>query len=300
MLTVFGFGSGLSIILAFWTLLRSSRDSERIDIDQERQIRVGLANHASDSLGYFSTRRDRSAFFAEDCVLTYRVQAGVCLVASDPIGPPSQWPAAARQFVAFAESYGWVPAVLAASKQGAQAYHDAGLKVLHVGDEAVLLTKDFTLSALPEVQRAVAKLTGLGYTIRIRRQGDIDAEDLERLGRFADEWRDGDTERGFSMALGRFGDPADADGLVVEALFPADAGTLAEQTAGLLCFVPGARREPPSTSCAATRSRRTASPSSWSPASCARPRTWASPRSRSTSPSSARPSNRARSSARDR
>ncbi|WP_453985653.1 bifunctional lysylphosphatidylglycerol synthetase/lysine--tRNA ligase LysX [Brevibacterium casei] len=238
MLTVFGFGSGLSIILAFWTLLRSSRDSERIDIDQERQIRVGLANHASDSLGYFSTRRDRSAFFAEDCVLTYRVQAGVCLVASDPIGPPSQWPAAARQFVAFAESYGWVPAVLAASKQGAQAYHDAGLKVLHVGDEAVLLTKDFTLSALPEVQRAVAKLTGLGYTIRIRRQGDIDAEDLERLGRFADEWRDGDTERGFSMALGRFGDPADADGLVVEALFPADAGTLAEQTAGLLCFVP--------------------------------------------------------------
>ena len=40
------------------------------------------------------------------------------------------------------------------------------------------------------------------------------------------------------MALGRFGDPADGGNLFVEALFPADAGTLAGTTAGLLGFVP--------------------------------------------------------------
>lgn len=238
MLSVFGFGTGASIILAFWTGLRSARDAERIDIDQERRIREGLAAHSSDSLGYFGTRRDRSAFFADDCVITYQVHAGVCLVASDPVGPPQQWAAAARSFVAHAESFGWVPAVLAASKQGAQAYHDAGLKVLHVGDEAVLHTKNFTLSALPEVQRAVTKLTGLGYTIRIRHQSEIPAAELEELAIFADEWRDGENERGFSMALGRFGDPADGGNLFVEALFPADAGTLAGTTAGLLGFVP--------------------------------------------------------------
>lgn len=238
MLSLFGFGSGASIILAFWTLLRSSRDAERIDIEQERDIRVGLADHPSDSLGYFATRRDRSALFAADCVLTYRVQAGVCLVASDPIGPSSQWPAAAKAFVTHAESYGWVPAVLAASKQGAQAYHEAGLKVLHVGDEAVLHTKDFTLSSLPEVQRAVSKLSGLGYTIRLRHQTELTAEELDRLAQFADDWRDGDTERGFSMALGRLGDPADADYLFVEALFPPEFGALGGDTAGLLGFVP--------------------------------------------------------------
>ncbi|MBR7504096.1 hypothetical protein KCW65_28840, partial [Mycobacterium tuberculosis] len=38
MLSVFGFGTGASIILAFWTGLRSARDAERIDIDQERRI----------------------------------------------------------------------------------------------------------------------------------------------------------------------------------------------------------------------------------------------------------------------
>lgn len=238
MLSVFGFGTGASIILAFWTMLRSARNAECIDIDQERRIREGLAAHSSDSLGYFGTRRDRSALFADDCVITYQVHVGVCLVAGDPVGPPAQWAAASRSFVAHAESFGWVPAVLAASKQGAQAYHDAGLKVLHVGDEAVLHTKDFTLSALPEVQRAVTKLTGLGYTIRIRHQSEIPAEELEALAVFADEWRDGENERGFSMALGRFGDPADGGNLFVEALFPADAGTLAGTTAGLLGFVP--------------------------------------------------------------
>ena len=36
----------------------------------------------------------------------------------------------------------------------------------------------------------------------------------------ADSWRVGGTERGFSMALGRLGDPADAECLMVEALFP--------------------------------------------------------------------------------
>lgn len=238
MLTVFGFGSGASIIVSFWILLRSIRESERISIDQEREIRIGLANYSSDSLGYFGTRRDRSALFVDECVLTYRVQAGVCLVASDPIGPPAQWPGAARAFVAHAEAYGWVPAVLAASKQGARAYHEAGLKVLQVGDEAVLHPDSFSLAALPDVQRAVSKLTELGYTIRIRRQGDLPAEERDRLASLADAWRSGDVERGFSMALGRFGDPADAGMLFVEALFP-DGG----DTAGLLGFVPwGASR----------------------------------------------------------
>lgn len=238
MLSVFGFGAGASIILAFWTMLASQRNAERIDIDQERKIRQSLADYPSDSLGYFSTRRDRSVLFAGDCALTYRVERGVCLVAGDPIGPREQWTAAARDFVVHAESFGWVPAVLAASRQGAQAYSDAGLKILHVGDEAVLSSGDFSLSAMPEVSRAVTRLRGLGYAVRIRHQSEMSDAELDSLAAFADEWRDGDTERGFSMALGRFGDPADGRCLHVEALFPPGEEQHAAQTAGLLSFVP--------------------------------------------------------------
>lgn len=238
MLSLFGFGSGASIILAFWTILRSQRHAEHIDIDEERSIRQSLADHAEDSLGYFSTRRDRSALFVGDATLTYRVEQGVCLVAGDPIGPRAQWGAAAKAFVDHAESFGWVPAVLAASKQGARAYLDAGLKVLHVGDEAVLHAADFSLPSMPEVQRAVSKLTGLGYTVRIRHQSEIPADELTALAESADAWRSGETERGFSMALGRMGDPADADCLHVEAHFPPDEGARGGSLAGLLSFVP--------------------------------------------------------------
>ncbi|MEY9258943.1 lysyl-tRNA synthetase class 2 [Brevibacterium epidermidis] len=248
MLTLFGFCSGATIIIAFWTLLRSQRQAERIGFDEERTIRRLLSSEASDSLGYFATRRDRSALFTGDCTVTYRVEKGVCLVAGDPIGPHSQWNDAARAFVAHAQTYGWVPAVLAASRQGAQAYHAAGLKVLLVGDEAVLHSRDFSLQALPEVHRSVAKLRAQGYGLRIRHQAEIPQDELTALARFADDWRDGETERGFSMALGRFGDGADGQCLVVEALFPDSEAPDSEapdtespharSTAGLLSFVP--------------------------------------------------------------
>ena len=39
---------------------------------------------------------------------------------------------------------------------------------------------------------------------------------MAALSQRADHWRDGQTERGFSMALGRLGDPADGDCVMVE------------------------------------------------------------------------------------
>lgn len=46
MLTLFGFCSGATIIIAFWTLLRSQRQAERIDFDEERTIRRLLSSEA--------------------------------------------------------------------------------------------------------------------------------------------------------------------------------------------------------------------------------------------------------------
>ena len=40
--------------------------------------------------------------------------------------------------------------------------------------------------------------------------GDMTAAEIEDIRRQAAAWRGAEVERGFSMALGRFGDPADA------------------------------------------------------------------------------------------
>jgi lysyl-tRNA synthetase class 2 len=72
----------------------------------------------------------------------------------------------------------------------------------------------------------------LGYRVVIRRHRDIPEAELAELVRLADAWRHGRTERGFSMALGRLGDPADGDCLMAECRD--EHG----RTAALLSFVP--------------------------------------------------------------
>ncbi|MGH3596629.1 MAG: bifunctional lysylphosphatidylglycerol synthetase/lysine--tRNA ligase LysX, partial [Mycobacterium sp.] len=70
------------------------------------------------------------------------------------------------------------------------------------------------------VRQAVTRARRTGQTVRIRRHRDVDADEMTRVIARADAWRDTESERGFSMALGRLGDPADADSLLVEAIRP--------------------------------------------------------------------------------
>ncbi|WP_245793818.1 bifunctional lysylphosphatidylglycerol synthetase/lysine--tRNA ligase LysX [Buchananella hordeovulneris] len=223
---------GISWLAALSTLMTSQRGAELMTLADEARVRELLARYGGDSLSYFATRRDKSVVFAGEAAVAYRAVLGCALASGDPIGNPSDWQRAAEAFVDVANSYGWAPAVIGTSRRGAAVYHAAGLKVLQLGDEAVLSTTHFNLAALPEVRRAVRKLTDGGYTLRVRRHGDISDTEMAEIASRADAWRQGEDERGFSMALGRLGDPADRDCVLVEALF-ADG-----KCAGLLSFVP--------------------------------------------------------------
>jgi lysyl-tRNA synthetase class 2 len=226
---------------ALYTLFRGVR-SRRLRTDEEElHVRQLLAEYGEDdSLGYFSTRRDKSVVFAPSgrAAVTYRVLAGTSVASADPIGDPEAWPEAVQAWLAEAHIYGWTPGVLGASERGAKVYTDAGLKALEIGDEAVLDVRDFSLAG-PErrsVRQAVKRIERAGYTTQIRRHGEIPAEEMAELLSRAQHWRGDETERGFSMALGRLGDPSDARSVMVEA-YDADG-----ELRGLLSFVPWGRR----------------------------------------------------------
>ncbi|SDU82781.1 lysyl-tRNA synthetase, class II [Microlunatus sagamiharensis] len=245
--TVVGLLLGLTLLAAVVALTRSQQLAALMSEEDEPRVRALVARSGDDSLAYFATRRDKSVVFAPDgaAAVTYRNDLGVCLASSDPIGPPERWGGAIRAWQALADTYGWTPAVVGASEAGATAYaRDLGLRVIRIGDEAVLHPRDFHLADrdMRPVRQAVQRLERLGYTTRIRRHRDIPPAELEALVGRADAWRDTESERGFSMALGRLGDPADAACLMVEALLPVDRagvdGGAASQVAGLLSFVP--------------------------------------------------------------
>ncbi|MFD8548921.1 phosphatidylglycerol lysyltransferase domain-containing protein [Streptomyces sp. NPDC059649] len=229
--------STLLLVAVLWAAFRSVRSTEPLTEDDEERLRALLDRHGDrDSLGYFALRRDKSVLFSPSgkAAITYRVVGGVSLASGDPLGDPEAWPGAIEGWLAEARAHGWAPAVMGASEEGGTIYARHGLDALELGDEAIVETAEFTLDgrAMRTVRQAYNRIQRAGYTVRIRRHEDIPAAELARLLELADDWRDGETERGFSMALGRLGDPA--DGLCVMLECSDEQG----QLRALLSFVP--------------------------------------------------------------
>ncbi|AXE38375.1 bifunctional lysylphosphatidylglycerol synthetase/lysine--tRNA ligase LysX [Acidipropionibacterium virtanenii] len=232
-----------TLVVAFIMLLRSQRQVAVLKLPDELELRDLLAENPSDSLGYFALRRDKAVVFSADrrAAVCYRAVAGVALASGDPVGPRGQWPAAIEAFLAMAHAYGWSPAVLGTSEEGATAWQRAGLRVTRIGDEAVISPASFDLESrdLRPVRSVVNRLRRTGYTVRVRRHSDIAPDELSHLIALADAWRQDGEERGFSMALSRLGDPLDGDCVMVEALYPPDDAHGGEPaTAGMLSLVP--------------------------------------------------------------
>ncbi|MFI5612299.1 bifunctional lysylphosphatidylglycerol synthetase/lysine--tRNA ligase LysX [Amycolatopsis sp. NPDC051903] len=238
---VLDLGSTFVVTAALYTLFRGVRSRRLRTDDEELRLRRLLAEFGDDdSLGYFATRRDKSVVFAPNgrAAVTYRVLGGTSVASADPVGDRDAWPDAVRAWLDETRSYGWIPGVLGASERGAKVYAAAGLRALEIGDEAVLDVREFSLSG-PErksVRQAVKRIERAGYTARVRRHGEIPDEEMHRLLTRAQQWRGAESERGFSMALGRLGDPSDARNVMVEAY------DTAGELRGLLSFVPWGRR----------------------------------------------------------
>ncbi len=220
---VFGLFGALALIAAAIVLFQSQRAANALTGEDESAIR-GLLEvwGKNDSLGYFATRRDKAVVFAENgrAAITYRVEVGVCLASGDPVGDPRAWPQAIDAWLRLSQAYGWAPGVMGASSAGAHAYREAGLNALQLGDEAILYPDRFRLSGpdMRGVRQAVTRARRAGLTVRIRRHRDIAPDEMAAVIKRADAWRDTETERGFSMALGRLGDSADGDCVLVEAV----------------------------------------------------------------------------------
>ncbi|MFE7773769.1 bifunctional lysylphosphatidylglycerol synthetase/lysine--tRNA ligase LysX [Streptomyces sp. NPDC057445] len=243
-----GLFGALALLNSAATLFRSQRMEAALHGDEEPRIRALLGAYGSqDSLGYFATRRDKAVVFAPSgrAAVTYRVEAGVALASGDPVGDKEAWTPAIEAWLDVARRYAWAPAVMGASEDGARAYARSGLGAIQLGDEAILHVDRFDLDGrdMRVTRQAVNRVRRLGVTVRIRRHSALGDEEMQRITHRADAWRDTETERGFSMALDRLGDPEDGDCLLVEAYAPGpDAGPEDEaRLVALLSFVPWGR-----------------------------------------------------------
>ena len=233
-LTSMGAATALVTVLV---LLAPARKPARLDPADEQRLRGLLTDFGGrDSLGYFALRRDKTAVFSPSgkAAVSYRVVAGVSLASGDPLGDPEAWGPAVAEWLTEADSYAWVPGVIGCSEEAAKAYVRAGFDALEIGDEAVLDLTEFSLAgrSMRGVRQAVRRVERAGYYLTVARQRDLDRSTLDEVTHASAIFRDGETERGFSMALGRTGDLADPDAVLVTAR---DA---AGRLVAMLSFVP--------------------------------------------------------------
>ncbi|MDX6327230.1 MAG: lysyl-tRNA synthetase, class, partial [Nocardioidaceae bacterium] len=208
------------LVLAVAAALEPAVGPHSLGQSEEAALRALLDRWGDvDSLSYFALRDDRSVIFSPTgkAAVTYRVVGTVSLAAGDPAGDPEAWPGAITAWLTEARSFGWTPAVLAASERGTQAFVRQGMDALELGDEAIIHTPDFTLEGrrMRSVRQAVSRCDRAGLTVSCHRVGELDDELKATIRERADAWRDGEVERGFSMALGRLAAAQDPRAVVV-------------------------------------------------------------------------------------
>ena len=212
-------GAALVLLLVV-VALQPATGPHRLEPEERGRVQALLGRRDDvDSLSYFALRDDRAVVFSPTgkAAVSYRVVGGVSLAAGDPLGDPEAWPGAIAAWLDEATSYGWVPGVLGSSERGAEAYHRVGFDALELGDEAILRTCDFTTEgrSMRVVRQAVSRCRRAGLTATCHRVEDLDDAARAEILASADAWRDGEVERGFSMALGRLADPVDGRAVMV-------------------------------------------------------------------------------------
>ena len=210
--------TALGLMTALTTLylaLRAPEPRPELTDTDEAAMRA-LLQRSPDSLGYFNLRRDKSVVWSESgkAAIAYRVVSGVMLASGDPLGDPEAWPGAITSFLTEAEQHAWTPAVIGCSERAGIIWcRETGFTALELGDEAVVDVAKFSLEGRPmrNVRQMVRRIERAGYTTEVLRAGAISEGERRRALVDADAWRGTETERGFSMALGRLVDPVDPD-----------------------------------------------------------------------------------------
>ncbi len=213
-----------TLVATLYVFLRPAEPAARLGAADEERIRALLGKHGDrDSLGYFALRNDKSIMWSPTgkACIGYRVVSGVMLAGGDPVGDPEAWPGAIHAFLNEAARHAWAPAVMGCSELGAEIWcREGGLTALELGDEGIVYVADFSLSgrSMRNVRQMCSRVSRNGYTAQVRRVGEVPREEIDTIIGVADSWRGSQTERGFSMALGRVGEPGDEQCVIATAM----------------------------------------------------------------------------------
>jgi lysyl-tRNA synthetase class 2 len=129
-------------------------------------------------------------------------------------------------------------AVLGASDRSLPLWEGRRGRSFYIGDEAVVDVREFSLEgrAIRKVRQSVSRMRKAGFEETLHELGELDEATLCELEHVSDRWRQGDPERGFSMAMDTLRGEHLHDSLVLIARDSGNGGP--GRVRGFLHFVP--------------------------------------------------------------
>jgi len=225
------FLGGLGIILLVTSLAKFLRPAHRstfLDAENSYKIRqLLLSTRESDSLSYFSLRDNKSVIWSKNqkAAIPYSIVNGVMITTGDPVGDRESWPSAIAEFIHEANRHAWIPAIYGCSEYAGEIWvKETKYVALEIGDEAIVDINGFTIEGptMKNVRQTLNRINRIGYTAHSGFVRELNPELREKIAYQMQLWRKSQTERGFSMALGRFCDVRDPDCLITWAQFQGD------------------------------------------------------------------------------
>ena len=203
--TAVGIVSVTTLAAIAWSLFRPLSAPLRRDAAARHAAVELVRRHGDDTLSFFKLREDKQYLFSPDrrAFAGYGVENGVLIVSGDPVGPADALPALARSLREFADERGLKLAVVGASDGLLPLWEPHGGRSFYIGDEAVVDVGAFTLEGRPirKVRQSVSRMTKAGFEATMQELGELDEATLRELEHVSERWRQGDAERGFSMAM---------------------------------------------------------------------------------------------------
>lgn len=217
-ITVLGALSLVAVVL-----LALAPAAERVEAQHQlrERVRALVRRGDGDTLGPFALRHDKQYVVSPDgnAAVAYRYVAGVGLASADPVGEPGSFAGAVAAFLEHCAARGWRPAAIGVRADRLELWQRFGLRAHYLGDEAIIDVPTFRLDgrAMRPVRQAVNRTRNFGITTEIHREGDLAPDLRGALRAIAERHRNGEPERGFSMALDGLLSGRDADCLVIVA-----------------------------------------------------------------------------------
>ncbi|HPF69461.1 MAG TPA: DUF2156 domain-containing protein [Candidatus Krumholzibacteria bacterium] len=211
------------VLAAVVRLLRAAR-MHPAPVGERERARGLVLEHGRTGTAYMGTAAGNMLHFSEDgqAFLPYRVAGNVAVALGDPTGPDAGREAALRGFLALCAERGWSPAVLAATEGERALYRSCGLKLLQIGEDAILPLQgvEFKGKAWQNVRTALNRAKKLGMTFVLVEGGRLDPALEAQVFEISRGWEDTQALPPLEFTLGRTEDVRDPN---VEVALAVDA-----------------------------------------------------------------------------